>query len=236
MRRFASRISVEESQDDEASDDGGGVWHGGDGARHGRRLRRRRSRRRRARSKARRRPMAAFACSRASRLRHRPWARRRWKAPAPAAPWTAVKKAVAFGPRCPQGRIFGDMVFRDEMSEDCLYVNVWTPAAKAGAEAAGDVLDSRRRLPGRLGLRAAPGRRAAGAQGRGRRLGQPSAGRVRVSRAPGADARNRGATRRATTACSTRWRRSSGCTTTSPPSAATRATSRSSASRPARLR
>ena len=56
----------------------------------------------------------------------------RWKAPAPAAPWTAVKKAVAFGPRCPQGRIFGDMVFRDEMSEDCLYLNVWTPAANAG--------------------------------------------------------------------------------------------------------
>ena len=56
----------------------------------------------------------------------------RWKAPAPAAAWTAVKKTVAFGPRCAQGRIFGDMVFRDEMSEDCLYLNVWTPAAKAG--------------------------------------------------------------------------------------------------------
>ena len=58
----------------------------------------------------------------------------RWKAPAPAAPWTAVKKTVAFGPRCAQGRIFGDMVFRDEVSEDCLYVNVWTPATKAGAK------------------------------------------------------------------------------------------------------
>jgi para-nitrobenzyl esterase len=56
----------------------------------------------------------------------------RWKAPAPVTPWTAAKQAVAFGPRCPQGRIFNDMIFRDEMSEDCLYLNVWTPAAKAG--------------------------------------------------------------------------------------------------------
>jgi len=56
----------------------------------------------------------------------------RWKAPAAVTPWTAVKKAVAFGPRCAQGRIFDDMIFRDEMSEDCLYLNVWTPAARAG--------------------------------------------------------------------------------------------------------
>ena len=53
---------------------------------------------------------------------------RRWAEPAPAAPWSGVRKAEAFGPRCPQGNVFGDMVFRDEMSEDCLYINVWTPA------------------------------------------------------------------------------------------------------------
>ncbi len=56
----------------------------------------------------------------------------RWKAPAPVAPWTTPRKADAFGARCAQGPIFGDMIFRDEMSEDCLYVNVWTPAKKAG--------------------------------------------------------------------------------------------------------
>jgi para-nitrobenzyl esterase len=56
----------------------------------------------------------------------------RWKAPQPVTPWTEVKKTVAFGPRCQQGRIFGDMIFRDEPSEDCLYINVWTPAAKGG--------------------------------------------------------------------------------------------------------
>lgn len=58
----------------------------------------------------------------------------RWKAPAPAAPWTAVKTTVAFGPRCAQGSLFSDMIFRDEMSEDCLYLNVWTPAAGDGAK------------------------------------------------------------------------------------------------------
>jgi para-nitrobenzyl esterase len=53
----------------------------------------------------------------------------RWKPPQPVAPWQGVRKATEFGPRCTQGRVFGDMVFRDEPSEDCLYLNVWTPAA-----------------------------------------------------------------------------------------------------------
>ena len=52
----------------------------------------------------------------------------RWKAPLPIAGWPDVRKAVAFGPRCMQGRPFEDIVFRDEASEDCLYLNVWTPA------------------------------------------------------------------------------------------------------------
>ncbi len=52
----------------------------------------------------------------------------RWREPQPAPSWTGVRKATAFGPRCLQGRIFDDMVFRDEPSEDCLYLNVWTPA------------------------------------------------------------------------------------------------------------
>jgi len=57
----------------------------------------------------------------------------RWRAPQPVTPWPGVRKAVAFGPRCAQGRIYDDMVFRDEPSEDCLYLNVWTPAKSASA-------------------------------------------------------------------------------------------------------
>lgn len=50
----------------------------------------------------------------------------RWKAPAPAAKWTGVKKAKEFGSHCLQGNVFGDMVFHDPGgSEDCLTLNVW---------------------------------------------------------------------------------------------------------------
>lgn len=53
----------------------------------------------------------------------------RWKPPQPMAAWKDVRKADHFGPRCMQRPIFSDMVFRsDGMSEDCLYLNVWTPA------------------------------------------------------------------------------------------------------------
>jgi para-nitrobenzyl esterase len=58
----------------------------------------------------------------------------RWKAPQPAATWDGVKAATAFGARCVQARVFGDMAFRDEMSEDCLVANVWTPAQAASAK------------------------------------------------------------------------------------------------------
>ena len=53
----------------------------------------------------------------------------RWKAPAPPLAWEGVRDATKFGARCMQGNIFGDMVFRDAgPSEDCLMLNVWTPA------------------------------------------------------------------------------------------------------------
>jgi para-nitrobenzyl esterase len=58
----------------------------------------------------------------------------RWKAPQPAPDWKGVRDATAFGPRCMQGNIYGDMVFRDKgPSEDCLYLNVWSPATSAKA-------------------------------------------------------------------------------------------------------
>jgi para-nitrobenzyl esterase len=54
----------------------------------------------------------------------------RWQPPRPAAPWQGVKDATSFGPRCLQGQIFGDIVFK-ELSEDCLTLNIWTPATGA---------------------------------------------------------------------------------------------------------
>ena len=56
----------------------------------------------------------------------------RWKAPQPTANWTVTKQTKKFGPRAMQPPVFGDMNFRsDGMSEDCLYLNVWSPAKSA---------------------------------------------------------------------------------------------------------
>ncbi|MDB5026202.1 MAG: carboxylesterase [Mucilaginibacter sp.] len=53
----------------------------------------------------------------------------RWKEPQPVKSWTGIRKADHFGPKAMQKNVFSDMVFRsDGTSEDCLYLNVWTPA------------------------------------------------------------------------------------------------------------
>ena len=58
----------------------------------------------------------------------------RWKAPQRAKSWTGVRLAEKFGPRCMQRAVFNDMEFRSNgMGEDCLYLNVWTPA-RSGEE------------------------------------------------------------------------------------------------------
>ena len=58
----------------------------------------------------------------------------RWKAPQPVRNWKDLRSATQFGPRCVQAPLFSDMNFRSNgMGEDCLYLNVWTPA-KSGAE------------------------------------------------------------------------------------------------------
>jgi len=58
----------------------------------------------------------------------------RWKPPAPTAPWSGVRAATQFGAYCLQGKIYEDMNFRGATgSEDCLFLNVWTPA-KSPAE------------------------------------------------------------------------------------------------------
>ncbi len=66
-----------------------------------------------------------------------PYARaERWAPPQPVAPWTGVRDASEFGPQAPQtpGLLEAAFGLADwPMSEDCLSLNVWTPAADASA-------------------------------------------------------------------------------------------------------
>ena len=58
----------------------------------------------------------------------------RWKAPQPVVPWTGTRKADAFGPSPMQDAIWAVLMSSPaRISEDCLYLNVWTPA-KSPAE------------------------------------------------------------------------------------------------------
>jgi len=54
----------------------------------------------------------------------------RWKPPQPVKPWEGVRACTEFGPWCPQPKaIMGREA--GKQSEDCLYLNVWTPAKKS---------------------------------------------------------------------------------------------------------
>jgi para-nitrobenzyl esterase len=56
----------------------------------------------------------------------------RWKEPQPVAAWDDVRPCTEFGPSCPQPPWSYDFSQEEmavgEQSEDCLYLNVWTPA------------------------------------------------------------------------------------------------------------
>jgi para-nitrobenzyl esterase len=54
----------------------------------------------------------------------------RWRAPQPVVSWRGIRPAAAFGPDCAQKPVPGDAApLGVPSSEDCLYLNVWAPAA-----------------------------------------------------------------------------------------------------------
>ena len=57
----------------------------------------------------------------------------RWRAPKPAASWEGVRNADKFAPQCIQGGFTPPGQAAPAMSEDCLYLNIWTPAKSASA-------------------------------------------------------------------------------------------------------
>ena len=56
----------------------------------------------------------------------------RWKLPHPVKRWKGVLKADRFAPACPQFQRIMPGMTPVETSEDCLYLNVWTPAQSSG--------------------------------------------------------------------------------------------------------
>jgi para-nitrobenzyl esterase len=56
----------------------------------------------------------------------------RWKAPQPVIPWEGVRMANRFAPQCPQVGFNFPGAPEPESSEDCLYLNIWTPAVSGG--------------------------------------------------------------------------------------------------------
>lgn len=57
----------------------------------------------------------------------------RWQEPQPVKPWKDVRQCTDYGPSCPQPPSdFGGLNVVEATSEDCLYLNVWTPADSPG--------------------------------------------------------------------------------------------------------
>lgn len=60
----------------------------------------------------------------------------RWRPPRPAAHWSGVRPATQLGHNCMQGQPYSDIdPYTAGVSEDCLYLNVWTTALGGSAPA-----------------------------------------------------------------------------------------------------
>lgn len=59
----------------------------------------------------------------------------RWRMPEPLEPWSGLRDATKFGPICPQAPTQIETLMGGSLgaqSEDCLYLNVWTPGCDGG--------------------------------------------------------------------------------------------------------
>ena len=95
----------------------------------------------------------------------------RWRPPQPVGSWAGVRPADQFGARCMQpsggaGGRGGATSTAAPMSEDCLYLNVWTEAAVGFGTAAGDRVVAWWRVDRRHGI--GTRWRSVGSKGRGR--------------------------------------------------------------------
>jgi para-nitrobenzyl esterase len=54
----------------------------------------------------------------------------RWREPAPVKHWNGTRDALAYGPPCAQAAMGWNDNVAAKSSEDCLYLNVWTPARR----------------------------------------------------------------------------------------------------------
>jgi para-nitrobenzyl esterase len=64
----------------------------------------------------------------------------RWHSPQPPAHWQGVRDATSFAPSCPQNPAGNPFLPPGPISEDCLYLNVYTPAPHGSGEGGRPVL------------------------------------------------------------------------------------------------